>query len=175
MLDPNLVVSETKFWEAAVSTAEQRFHKLCDEAEAMSIQGYLQDGTVVYWNRASEMIYGYSAQEAIGRNLLDLIIPPAAWAVVQHDMAQMFETGKGRKEHSRRSMVSLIRFSAEQPKDLEHHLIDRRSLQGWPGAALMMRIWEEIVGGKTSSALPASVGLRFAMFADNCPESLHAF
>lgn len=95
MLDPNLVVSETEFWEAAVSTAEQRFHKLCDEAEAMSIQGYLQDGTVVYWNRASEMIYGYSAQEAIGRNLLDLIIPRAAWAVVQHDMAQMFETGKG--------------------------------------------------------------------------------
>lgn len=95
MLDPNLVVSETEFWEAAVSTAEQRFHKLCDEAEAMSIQGYLQDGTVVYWNRASEMIYGFSAQEAIGRNLLDLIIPPAAWAVVQHDMAQMFETGKG--------------------------------------------------------------------------------
>lgn len=41
MLDPNLVVSETKFWEAAVSIAEQRFHKLCDEAEAMSIQGYL--------------------------------------------------------------------------------------------------------------------------------------
>lgn len=57
----------------------------------------------------------------------------------------MFETGKGRKGHSRRSMVSLIRFSAEQPKDLELHLIDRPSLQAWPGAALMLRIWEEIM------------------------------
>lgn len=59
----------------------------------------------------------------------------------------MFDTGKGRKEHSRRSMVSLIRFSPEQPKDLELHLIDRRSVQAWPGAALMLRIWEEIIGG----------------------------
>lgn len=59
----------------------------------------------------------------------------------------MFDTGKGRKEHSRRSMVSLIRFSPEQPKDLELHLIDRRTVQAWPGAALMLRILEEIIGG----------------------------
>ena len=59
----------------------------------------------------------------------------------------MFDTGKGRKEHSRRSMVSLIRFSPEQPKDLELHLIDRRTVQAWPGAALMLRIWDEIIGG----------------------------
>ncbi len=29
-----------------------------------------------YWNKASEQIYGYTAEEAIGRNLGDLIIPP---------------------------------------------------------------------------------------------------
>jgi hypothetical protein len=59
----------------------------------------------------------------------------------------MFQTGKGRKEHSHRTMVSLIRFSAEQPIDLELHLIDRQSMRTWPGAALMLRIWEELVGG----------------------------
>ena len=54
---------------------EARFQKLFEDADAMSIQGYLVDGTVVYWNRASELIYGYAAEEAIGGNLLDLIIP----------------------------------------------------------------------------------------------------
>lgn len=49
--------------------------KLFDEADAMSIQGYLPNGTVVYWNQASEKIYGYTAEEALGGNLLDLIIP----------------------------------------------------------------------------------------------------
>lgn len=57
----------------------------------------------------------------------------------------MFQTGKGREKGERRSMVSLIRFSAEQPKDLELHLIDRQSIQAWPGAAVMLRIWEEVL------------------------------
>jgi hypothetical protein len=59
----------------------------------------------------------------------------------------MFQTGKGRKGVGRRSMLSLIRFSAEQPKDLELHLIDRQSILVWPGASLMPRVWEEAVGG----------------------------
>ena len=42
----------------------------------VSIQGYRPDGTVLYWNKASERIYGYTAEEAIGKNLGDLIIPP---------------------------------------------------------------------------------------------------
>ncbi len=54
---------------------EKRFEKLFADADSMSIQGYLPDGTVVYWNHASELIYGYTAEEALGGNLLDLIIP----------------------------------------------------------------------------------------------------
>ena len=95
MLDPNGVSDAVTFLREAQHTAEARFHKLCDEADAMSIQGYLHDGTVVYWNCASEKIYGYSAQEAVGRNLLDLIIPQAAWPEVRASVRQMFETGQG--------------------------------------------------------------------------------
>lgn len=40
-----------------------------------SIQGYTTSGIVFYWNKASERIYGYTAEEAIGKNLEDLIIP----------------------------------------------------------------------------------------------------
>jgi diguanylate cyclase (GGDEF)-like protein/PAS domain S-box-containing protein len=72
-----------------------RFQKLFEDAEAMSIQGYLADGTVVYWNRASEHIYGYSAAEAMGGNLLDLIIPDEMRAAVQGAVRWMFENGQG--------------------------------------------------------------------------------
>src|SRR5512133_2659432 len=80
---------------AAREVAELRFQKLFEDADAMSIQGYLADGTVIYWNRASEYIYGYSAAEAMGANLLDLIIPDDMRALVEGAVRWMFENGQG--------------------------------------------------------------------------------
>lgn len=57
----------------------------------------------------------------------------------------MFHTGKGRSAGERRSMVSHIRFVAERPKDLELILVDRQTIEQWPGAALMLRIWESLL------------------------------
>ena len=55
---------------------EARFRNLLEYIPGVSIQGYGTDGIVRYWNKASEDIYGYTAEEAIGINLGDLIIPP---------------------------------------------------------------------------------------------------
>ena len=52
------------------------FRNLLENLPGVAVQGYETDGTVRYWNRASEDIYGYTAEEAVGRNLGDLIIPP---------------------------------------------------------------------------------------------------
>jgi len=56
--------------------SEASFRNLLDYIPGISIQGYTTDGTVRYWNKASEEVYGYTEEEAIGRNLGDLIIPP---------------------------------------------------------------------------------------------------
>ncbi len=77
------------------AVSEARFQKLFDEADAMSIQGYLPDGTVVYWNRASEHIYGYTADEALGQNLLDLIIPFEMREGVEAAVRWMFDSAQG--------------------------------------------------------------------------------
>lgn len=74
---------------------EARFQKLFDDADTMAIQGYFPDGTVVYWNHASERLYGYTADEALGANLLDLIIPPDLHATVATGVRLMFESGEG--------------------------------------------------------------------------------
>ena len=75
--------------------SEARFHKLFDDTQAMSIQGYRVDGSVVYWNAASEKIYGYSASEAIGRSLFDLIIPQDMRDEVKQAVAWMFDNEEG--------------------------------------------------------------------------------
>ncbi|MFC0445551.1 putative bifunctional diguanylate cyclase/phosphodiesterase [Pseudidiomarina halophila] len=75
--------------------SEARFRKLCDDTQAMSIQGYRADGTVVYWNAASEKIYGYSAEEALGGSLFELIIPEGMTDLVRHDVDWMFANRRG--------------------------------------------------------------------------------
>ena|GEM_PF-2245995 len=87
-------ITERRRAELALRASEERFHKLFEEAEALAIQGYLANGEVVFWNRAAEKIYGYSAEEAIGGNLLDLIIPAELRQVVAADVRQMVETGR---------------------------------------------------------------------------------
>ncbi len=62
--------------EATLLESEARFRNLMDYIPGISIQGYRPDGTVVYWNKASEKVYGYPSREALGKDLGKLIIPP---------------------------------------------------------------------------------------------------
>jgi PAS domain S-box-containing protein len=68
--------SQTRPWADRLEESEASFRNLLDYIPGISIQGYTTDGTVRYWNKASEEVYGYTEKEAIGRNLGDLIIPP---------------------------------------------------------------------------------------------------
>ena len=62
--------------DEALRASEERFRNLLRDAPTIAVQGYDLDGITRYWNLASERLYGYTAQEAIGRPLVDLIIPP---------------------------------------------------------------------------------------------------
>lgn len=74
--------------------SEDRFVRLLQEIPSVACQGYAMDGTVHYWNLASEKFYGYTADEAIGRNLFDLIIPPDMRDEVKFAIRSMAETGE---------------------------------------------------------------------------------
>jgi diguanylate cyclase (GGDEF)-like protein/PAS domain S-box-containing protein len=73
--DPERVGNARSDIENALRESEERFTNLMEHIPGISIQGYTVSGEVVYWNRASEKVYGYTASEAIGKNLGDLIVP----------------------------------------------------------------------------------------------------
>jgi PAS domain S-box-containing protein len=85
-------ITERTQAEAALQESEKRFRNLLKNIPAVAVQGYDQDGTTRYWNEASERLYGFRADEAIGRNLLDLIIPAEMHEGVRGAMREMFET-----------------------------------------------------------------------------------
>ncbi|WP_246009109.1 putative bifunctional diguanylate cyclase/phosphodiesterase [Vreelandella nanhaiensis] len=55
--------------------SEQRFRALLESLPKVAVQGYDRDRRVVYWNEGSTRLYGYTAEEAQGQLLEDLIIP----------------------------------------------------------------------------------------------------
>jgi PAS domain S-box-containing protein len=89
-----LNITERKQAEMALKESEERFRTLMENIDAVAVQGYGPDGTTQYWNKASERLYGYSRQEAIGRNLLDLIIPSEMKGAVVEEMQEMAESGQ---------------------------------------------------------------------------------
>ncbi len=86
----------TERWQAqqALHESELRFRSLLLGIPSVSVQGYRADGTTTYWNKASEELYGYTEQEALGSNLLELIIPAAMRDAAVGHIAHMFSTGE---------------------------------------------------------------------------------
>ncbi|MEX6504107.1 PAS domain S-box protein [Pseudomonas zhanjiangensis] len=70
-------ISSQKRDEAALRESERRFRQLFEQTPHIAVQGYDREHRVIYWNQASAQLYGYSLQEAIGKRLEELIVPPA--------------------------------------------------------------------------------------------------
>ncbi len=80
---------------AKVRGVENRFRTIFENVDALAIQAYMPDGTIHYWNHASENIYGYTATEAVGKSLFDLIIPPAMRSDAREAVRWMFDNKTG--------------------------------------------------------------------------------
>ena len=74
--------------------SESRFGRLLESVGTVAVQGYDPDGIIHYWNHASERLYGYTADEAIGKDIVELIVPTAAREETRHTIRHAGETGE---------------------------------------------------------------------------------
>ena len=119
--------------EESLRESENRFRSIMDMAPNIAVQGYNLEGVTTYWNHASESIYGYTCEEALGKNLLELIIPPEMREYVSKAMAWMTESGEPipagelllmRKDGSRLPVFSSHALLKPPGRDMELFCMD---------------------------------------------------
>lgn len=74
--------------------AYQELDAIFENTPTVAIQGYDAQGRVVFWNRASEQMYGYRRKEAIGKTLHELLFSPEQEAEYHQMIAECQRTGQ---------------------------------------------------------------------------------
>jgi PAS domain S-box-containing protein len=86
-------------------------------------------GCVIGWNHAAEAIFGYSASEADGREMAELIVPPHLREAHRRGLARFLETDRGVVLDRRLELTGMRRDGSEFPVELT---ITRIALPGPP-------------------------------------------
>ncbi|HEV8420282.1 MAG TPA: PAS domain S-box protein [Actinomycetota bacterium] len=82
------------------------------------------EGKVVEFNPAAEETFGYSRDEAVGRPLADLIIPPSLRKAHREGMARYLETGEGPVLGKRLELTGMRADGTEFPVELAITRVD---------------------------------------------------
>ena len=88
-----------------------------------------ETGSVLTFNRAAEEMFGYSAPSVLGRDIAELIIPPALREQHQAALARHLETGEETILNRRVELMSMRAGGAEFPVELT---VTRVPLEGPP-------------------------------------------
>jgi len=88
-------ITADKHATEALRISEGRFRNLLEALPNIAVQGYDVNGIVHYWNKASEDTYGYLAEEAVGRDIVELVLPPAMRDQGRAQIAEWARTGVG--------------------------------------------------------------------------------
>ena len=113
-------MTERRRMEQVLRESEARFRAFLDNLPNIAVQGYHPDGRVKYWNRANLKIFGYSAEEALDRNFMELIVP-----VELRDMAQtVLQAARGHGTMPSPTELLLLRKDGERvPVFSSHYLM----------------------------------------------------
>lgn len=77
--------------EERLRDSEARFRAIAENAENLPIQSYDQEGRVLFWNRGSELLYGYRADEVLGRPASELLGDAASQETMQNYLESLDE------------------------------------------------------------------------------------
>lgn len=92
-----------------------------------------REGIVRAWNRHAETIFGWTADEAVGRNLGDLIVPPALREAHHRGLERFNQDGVARVLNQRLELTGLRRDGSAVPVELSITLVSREGSEAFVG------------------------------------------
>ena len=69
-------ITDRRRMDEALRESEKRLSFLFEEIPGIAVKGYNAKREVIFWNRASETLFGFSKQEALGKKMEDLVPLP---------------------------------------------------------------------------------------------------
>ncbi len=103
--------------EQALRASEERSGAIINTAYDAFV-GMNSEGEIVEWNRQAELTFGWSRDQALGRPLADLLIPPAMRAAHREGLKRFLETGEGPVLRNRIEVTALARDGREFDAEL---------------------------------------------------------
>jgi len=86
-------VQQTDDIREELKASELRLLSVFEQIPNIAVQGYDRDRRVIFWNSASEKLYGFTKEEAMGQRIEDLFIPGNMVSMVVSAIAGWVENG----------------------------------------------------------------------------------
>lgn len=87
-------ITQRRHAEEALRGSEERLRATLENTPNVAVQWYDKQARVLYWNHASELVYGWTAAEAQGRTLDQLILNAEEAASFLRCLERIAETGE---------------------------------------------------------------------------------
>jgi two-component system sensor histidine kinase/response regulator len=110
-------VTQQKETEQALRDSEMRVRLVMDNAPGAVITAN-EVGIIVDWNAQSTEMFGFNAEEAIGRPLDRMILPGRMWTDDQEAMKKLLDFGPGKPQMRRLELDAARRDNREFPAEV---------------------------------------------------------
>lgn len=87
-------ISQQRLTEQSLQEAYAQTYQVINNTPGIAIQGYDQEGRVVFWNKASEELYGFTQDEVIGKQLGEFLLSAEDAQQFHQLLQQVVTTGQ---------------------------------------------------------------------------------